>query len=513
METSNKKILKNTIFLYIRMFIMMVLSFFTTRIVLQKLGASDYGVYNVVGGFVSMFTLLNSILQTGTNRFLALSLGKGDKTNNKLTFSTAFVIHLMIAGIVFVLLESFGIWFLNSKLNIESSSLFAANWVFQLSVISCMLTITQTPFTAAITANEKFEIYAYLSIFDVILKILIVYLLVVIPGDKLIVYAILMLSSTFVTMSLNRLYCVRKFEECAFSLKLDKQLFKEMVSFSGWTTVGHLSAVLNGQGVNVLLNLFFGTIINASRGLAITVVTTVKQFVGGFTTAAVPQLVKYYGKGDKENFNKLVFKISQVTLFLLAIFIVPIMLEIDYVLKLWLTEVPAYTSTFIKISLILAFISYSNFMIDQAVNAIGRVKEMNLWVTPIYLIVIPISYVILKKGGGPTTTYWVSSAPMIIALFLNLLILNRFYGFPVKEYLLRIVGKNLLFILLSSIIPLIVQYNMCLGLVRFIVVCSLSVISTIIIMYCFALDHEARSLVRHKVQGAILKFKKHSNDK
>ena len=177
------------------------------------------------------------------------------------------------------------------------------------------------------------------------------------------------------------------------------------------------------------------------------------------------------------------------------------------------TEVPAYTSTFIKISLILAFISYSNFMIDQAVNAIGRVKEMNLWVTPIYLIVIPISYVILKKGGGPTTTYWVSSAPMIIALFLNLLILNRYYGFPVKEYLLRIVGKNLLFILLSSIIPLIVQYNMCSGLVRFIVVCSLSVISTIIIMYRFALGHEARSLVRHKVQGAILKFKKHSNDK
>lgn len=513
METSNKRILKNTIFLYIRMFIMMVLSFFTTRIVLQKLGASDYGVYNVVGGFVSMFTLLNSILQTGTNRFLALSLGKGDKANNKLTFSTAFVIHLLIAGIVFVLLESFGIWFLNSKLNIESSRLFAANWVFQLSVISCMLTITQTPFTAAITANEKFEIYAYLSIFDVILKVLIVYLLVVIHGDKLIVYAILMLSSTFVTMSLNRYYCVRKFDECAFSLKLDKKLFKEMVLFSGWTTIGHLSAVLNGQGVNVLLNLFFGTIINASRGLAITVVTTVKQFVGGFTTAAVPQLVKYYGMGDKEKFNKLVFNISQVTLFLLAIFIVPIMLEIDYVLKLWLTEVPAYTSTFIKISLILAFISYSNFMIDQAVNAIGRVKEMNLWVTPIYLIVVPISYVILKEGGGPTTTYWVSSAPMIIALFLNLFILNRYYGFPVKDYLFRIVVKNLFFILLASIVPLIVQYYMYPGLLRFIVVCLLSVLSTVIIMYYFALSNDARCIVRSKVNGVLLKMKNHINVK
>lgn len=506
METNSKRILKNTIFLYIRMFVMMVLSFFTTRIVLQKLGASDYGVYNVVGGFVSMFTLLNSILQTGTNRFLALSLGKSDKVNHKLTFSTAFVIHLMIAAIVFVLLESFGLWFLNFKLNISPERLFAANWVFQLSVLSCMLSITQTPFTAAITANEKFEIYAYLSIFDVVLKIVIVYLLVVFPGDKLIVYAFLMLSNSFFTMSLNRFYCIRKFDECAFSLKVDKKLFREMVSFSGWTTIGHLSAVLNGQGVNVLLNLFFGTIINASRGLAVTVVTTVKQFVGGFITAAVPQLVKYYGMGNKEDFNKLVFNTSQITLFLLALFIVPIMLEIDFVLKLWLSEVPAYTSTFIKISLVLSFISYSNLMIDQAVNAIGRVKEMNLWVTPIYLIVVPISYVILKKGGGPTTTYWVSSAPMLIAMFLNLFILKRFYDFPVREYLLKVVFRNMCFIVLASILPYIVQCNMPTGLLRFIIVCSLSILCTIIIMYNLALSRETRSIVRHKAYSAISKL-------
>lgn len=506
MKTNNKRIFKNTIFLYIRMFVMMVLSFFTTRIVLQKLGASDYGVYNVVGGFVSMFTLLNSILQTGTNRFLALSLGKNDTVGHKLTFSTAFVIHLMIAAIVFVLLESFGIWFLNCKLNIAPERLFAANWVFQLSVLSCMLSITQTPFTAAITANEKFEIYAFLSIFDVVLKIVIVYLLVVLPGDKLIVYAFLMLSSTFFTMSLNRFYCIRKFDECTFSLKIDRKLFREMVLFSGWTTVGHLSAVLNGQGVNVLLNLFFGTIINASRGLAVTVVTTMKQFVGGFITAAVPQLVKYYGMGNKEDFNKLVFNTSQITLFLLALFIVPIMLEIDFVLRLWLSEVPAYTSTFIKISLVLSFISYSNLMIDQAVNAIGRVKEMNLWVTPIYLIVVPISYVILKKGGGPTTTYWVSSAPMLIAMFLNLFILKRFYDFPVREYLLKVVFRNMCFILFASILPYIVQYNMPAGLLRFIIVCALSIVCTMIIMYYFALSREARSIVRHKAYSVISKL-------
>lgn len=505
MVSYNKRILKNTIFLYIRMFIMMVLSFFTTRIVLEKLGASDYGVYNVVGGFVSMFTLLNSILQTGTNRFLSLSLGKGDKENNKITFSTAFVIHLLIAVTIFILLESLGFWFLNQQLNISPNRLSAANWVFQFSIVGCIFAITQTPFTAAITANEKFDIYAYLSIFDVVLKILVVYLLVVLPGDKLIVYAVLMLISTVVTMSLTRIYCVRKFDECNFSLKIDKALFKEMVSFSGWTTIGHLSAVLNGQGINVLLNMFFGTVINASRGLANTVTFTVKQFVGGFTTAAVPQLVKYYGADDQEGFICLIFNISQVTLFLLAIFIVPIMLEIDFVLNLWLTEVPDYTAVFIRISLILAFISYSNYMVDQGVNAIGRVKQMNLWTTPLYLLNLPISWVVLKMGGEPITIYWVASVPMVMAMFVNMFILNRYYYFPVRRYLSQIIIKNMGLIIVASIIPYIIQSRMDSGWARFLLVCTVSVICTSTVLWIFGLSKDNRAMVKAKVIGRYLK--------
>lgn len=506
MEDSNKRILKNTLFLYVRMFIMMVISFFTTRIILDKLGASDYGVYNVVGGFVSMFTLLNSILQTGTNRFLALSLGKNNKDYSKTTFSTAFVIHLLIAFFVLILLESLGLWFLNTELNIDQERLSAANWVFQFSVVSCVLSIMQTPFTAAITANEKFNIYAYISIFDAILKVLIVYLLVILPWDKLIVYAALMFTSAVITISINLMYCFKKFDECTLSIGYDKSLFWKMVDFSGWSTVGHLSAVLNGQGINVLLNIFFGTVINASRGLANTVTFTVKQFVGGFTTAAVPQLVKYYGSGDTENFTRLIFNISQVTLFMLAIFIVPIMLEIDFVLNLWLTEVPYYTAVFIRISLLLAFLSYSNYMIDQGVNAIGRVKQMNLWSTPLYLLDLPISWAILRLGGDPTTTYWVASIPMVMAMFVNMYILNRYYYFPIRRYVYKIILKNMGLILVASVIPYLVQKNMEPGWVRFFVVCSLSVFCTGLVLWFGGLNSDNRNTIKVKVIGRYKKL-------
>lgn len=502
---SGKRIAKNTLYLYARMLVMMLLGFFTTRIVLEKLGASDYGVYNVVGGFVSMFMVLNSILQSGTNRFLALALGKGDKAHTKLTFSTALVIHILIAIIAFILLESFGLWFLNQHLNISPDRLDTANWVFQFSVLSCMLGITQTPYSASITANERFNIFAYLSILDVVLKILILYLLVVIPGDKLIVYACLLFFCSLLNITITRIYCIRNFEESHFSLRVDKSLFKEMFVYSGWTTVGHLSAVLNTHGVNILLNIFFSTLINAARGLAVTVTFTIKQFVGGFTIASVPQLVKYYGSGDKENFVKLIFNISQVTLLLLAVFLVPVLLEIDFVLTLWLNDVPQYTATFIRITLILSFLSYSNYMIDQGINAIGRVKEMNLWVTPIYLLDLPLSYLVLNLGGSPVAVYWVSSIPMILAIGINLYILNRFYSFPIRKYVLQIIVKNLALVCVAVLVSYGLQDFMEFGFMRFFVVCSLSVCITILLFWFFALSKDNREMVKSRV---LNKFKK-----
>lgn len=505
MEDNNKRILKNTVYLYMRQFVIMALSFFTTRIVLEKLGASDYGVNNVVGGFVSMFTVLNSILQTGTRRFLSLNLGKGDALVLKDTFSTAFVIHLIVGTFVVVLLETFGIWFLNSQLNIDSGRMVAANWVFQFSVLTVFLSITQTPYTAAVTSHENFSIYAFMSIFETVAKVAVLFLLIFIPGDKLIIYSALLLGVSAINISIYRIYCIRKFPECQFTLKVNHNLLKEMVRFSGWSVIANVFQVGNTQGVSILLNIFFSTLVNAARGLATTVTFTISQFVNGFIIAAEPQLVKYYGANDREHFEKLVFNITQYTLFLLAIFAVPVFMEIDYVLKLWLTEVPQYTSEFIKITIISSLLVNSYIMIDKAIIASGHIKQMALIGNTIPVIQLPLVYIFLKLGYSPVVTYIITLVPQFLGMFANLWISKHYINFPSGRFFFQIMVKNSLFIIIACIIPYIVREMMPDGLLRFLVVCSLSVFCTIGIMYSFAMNAETKQMVRQKVIGKIFK--------
>lgn len=505
MEDNNKRILKNTVYLYMRQFVIMALSFFTTRIVLEKLGASDYGVNNVVGGFVSMFTVLNSILQTGTRRFLSLNLGKGDALVLKDTFSTAFVIHLIVGTFVVVLLETFGIWFLNSQLNIDSGRMVAANWVFQFSVLTVFLSITQTPYTAAVTSHENFSIYAFMSIFETVAKVAVLFLLIFIPGDKFIIYSALLLGVSAINISVYRVYCIRKFPECQFTLKVNHNLLKEMVRFSGWSVIANVFQVGNTQGVSILLNIFFSTLVNAARGLATTVTFTISQFVNGFIIAAEPQLVKYYGANDREHFEKLVFNITQYTLFLLAIFAVPVFMEIDYVLKLWLTEVPQYTSEFIKITIISSLLVNSYIMIDKAIIASGHIKQMALIGNTIPVIQLPLVYIFLKLGYSPVVTYIITLVPQFLGMFANLWISKHYINFPSGRFFFQIMVKNSLFIIIACIIPYIVREMMPDGLLRFLVVCSLSVFCTIGIMYSFAMNAETKQMVRQKVIGKIFK--------
>ncbi len=479
---------------------MIALGFFSTRIVVDALGVSDYGISNVVGGFVSMFTLLNSILQTGTRRFLTLYLGKKDERLLKLTFSTAFVIHCGVALVVFLLLESFGLWFLNTQLNIETSRFFAANCVFQFSVISVMLSITQTPYAATVTAHEQFNIYAWLSIFDVVAKLVLLVLLYLLPCDKLIVYAALLLSVNVLNVILYRTYCIRSFAECSFSLRVDRKLFREMCAFSAWSTLGHVSAVLNMQGTNVLLNMFFNTIVNAAKGLAGIVLSTFEQFVSGFIIAAVPQLTKYYGAGDMVHFTRLVFNVSQYSLFLISILAVPMLLEIDYVLQLWLNTVPEYTATFIKITTVTYLIKYSNIMVDHGLNAIGRARELSLVTVPIYLLNFPLVYVALKLGFEPWAVCFVSMWSVLVGFIANLLLLARYANFPAGEYFVRIFLKNMGLVGVSALLPSYLHFIMPDGLLRFLVVCSVSVIITVLVIYLAGMSKDARQMVRTKLQ-------------
>lgn len=505
MEDNNKRILKNTIYLYIRQFVIMALAFISTRIVLNKLGVDDYGIYNVVGGFVALFTILNNVLQSATRRFMALAIGERIDKKVKYTFSTSIVLHIVIGVIVVFLLESLGLWFLNYKLNIPLERLNAANWVFQFSVISVFVSIMQTPFSAAVTAHEHFNIYAIMSIYDAVAKIVLLFLLVYIPGDKLIVYAALMMIVTVTGTIFYQIYCRQRFRECRISVAIDKDLMKEMLKFSGWDSFGNVTSILNGQGISILLNMFFNVAVNAARGIANSVTSTVSQFVFGFIAAAEPQLVKYHAQGDKKAFEKLIFNISQVTLFMLAIIAVPIFLEIDFVLKLWLGTVPQYTPEFIKITILCSFIQYSNSMILKGNVAIGRVKQISLFMAPIGILHLPLVWVVLRLGCPPTAVYWVSMIPGLSRFVIDLSILKKYADFPSEYYFVNIFAKNMAILAAACIIPYLVQCQMGDGWIRFFIVSSVSVLSTVMFMYLLGLNKDTRMMVRQKVLGRFIK--------
>lgn len=508
MEESNKRIAKNTVYLYIRQLTIMALSFITTRVVLDKLGASDYGVNNLVGGFVVSFAVLNSILSSGTRRFLALYIGKGDESKLQVTFSTALVLHLFIAVVVVLALESVGLWFLHAKLNIEPTRMYAANWVFQFAVTGVFFNIIQTPYTAAVTAHERFTVYAAMSIFDVVAKLVVIYLLIYVPGDKLILYSGLQLAVMLIGLLIYRVYCNKQFPECRWSFRVDRPLMKEMLRFSGWGVLGHVITVVNSQGVAIILNLFFNTVMNAARGLAQTVNTVISQFVTGFLAAAQPQLVKFYGAGDMGRFVRLIFNVTQYTLFLLALIVVPCLLEIDYVIGLWLgNEVPPYTCSFVKITLLCSIIYRSNTMVESGLEAIGRVKENNMYSVPAYLLSIPLFYIALKYFDSPLVAYWVGNIPPLISFIINMILLSKYTEFPGWKFFTEIFLKNAGLIILSAIVPFVVQQIMAPGLSRFLTVCALSEVCTFTTIWFLGMNKPAKEMVITKFNRIISKFK------
>lgn len=502
MDENNKRIIKNTIYLYIRQIVIVVLSFLTTRIVLDKLGQSDYGVNNLVAGFVSMFTVLNGILMTSTRRFMALAIGKNDPVIVKSTFSTAVVIHLIIGFIIVFALETFGLWFLNTNLNIEQDRMFAANVIYQIAVLSAFIGINQAPYSAAVTAHEKFDIYAYMSIYDVVGKILVLFLLIHIPFDKLIVYSALHFTVTLTSRIIYQVYCRRNFPEAGFSLKIDKSLCKEMLQFSGWSAFGQLIFALNAQGISILLNLFYNTILNAARGLSNTVLGIITQFITGFMVAAQPQLVKYYGVGDSKRFVNLIFNVSQYTLFLVALIGVPVLMEIDYVLWLWLGDnVPPYTSAFIRITVICNLAYKGNMMVENGLIAMGKVKALNTLSIPLYLLTIPLFYGALKTGFNPSLSYWFATVPPCLCFLVNIALLSKFTEFPGMKFFTHVFLRTVFLVAVSCVIPFLVRSIMEEGCVRFLIVCSLSVICTFATIYYWGLSMEARQMVDEKFIG------------
>ena len=321
---NNKRIAKNTLLLYFRMLFLMVISLFTSRITLQTLGVDNFGIYNVVGGIVAMFSIMSGSLSNAISRYITFELGKGDKKILKKVFSTAINVQIIMAVIIAVLIEIGGVWFLNYKMNIPDGRMVAANWVLQFSIISFVVNLISIPYNAAIIAHEKMSAFAYISIYEAVMKLVVVYLIVISPFDKLIVYSFLILLISLSLRLIYGVYCKRKFEECSYMFILDKPLLKKMTGFAGWNFLGAGSFLLMTQGVNMLLNMFFGVALNAARGIATQVENVVNQFTTNFGTAINPQITKSYAKGDYDYMHKLVFAGSKYSFFLVVVLCLPI---------------------------------------------------------------------------------------------------------------------------------------------------------------------------------------------
>ena len=455
---NNKRIAKNTVFLYLRMILVMGVGLYTSRLILQILGVSDYGIYNVMGGIIGMLAYVNTLMSGATSRFLTIDLGKGDMLNLKRTFSMSSTLCLASAAIFLILGETIGLWFMNTHLNIAPERLYAANWVYQCALLSAAVTVIQSPYLASVIANEKMSAYAYMSIFDVCMKFLAVFALQYFDSDKLILYGIFLLAVNILNALIYRIYCRKKFPECTFSFYFSKSKFMEMFSYSGWNMIIVFANVLNNYGLNILLNIFYGTVVNAARGLALQVNSIVSQFYSNFQTASRPQIMKYYAQGNIQEMSKLIRNTSKISAFLLMCLIIPISFNIDALLDIWLDEVPQYTSWFVVFMMLNALCAAVDYPVGMGIQAVGKMKLPNLTVSLLYLSIFPIGYLAMKLGAGPVVSYAVYIAIAPIILLADMLILKKYTGFSIGLFLKEVVLPIFFVLAVSLIVPAILSF-------------------------------------------------------
>ncbi len=469
-SSANKRIAKNTLVLYVRMLFTMGISLFTSRVILQTLGVEDYGISSVVGGVISMFTFINAAMVSSTQRYLNFELVRGDANQLRSVFSTSLQIHALIALAIIVLSETVGLWFLNEKLVIPEARMTAAMWVYQCSILSCAVSIMSTPYNAVIVAHEKMSAFAYISILDVSLKLLVVYLLVVLPFDKLIILAILNLLVQLFIRYIYTLYCHRHFPESYFQFWFNKTLFKEMFGFAGWSFWGNLAAILYTQGLNMMLNIFFGPIVNAARGIAVQVQSAVQQFVGGFQTALNPQITKNYASNNLPQMHSLMFRSARFSFLLLFFLSLPVLMETNFILTLWLKTVPDDAVVFTQIMICISLIYTTANPCIIANQATGKVKIYQMVVGGILLLILPISYVVLKLGAPAYSVFIVHFCIESLAQFSRMYMLRKLIHLPLWQYMKNIYIPILSTVAVSFICPLFVHLQMEEGWLRLIAV-------------------------------------------
>ena len=497
-EENNKRIAKNTFLLYIRMLFTMGVSLYTSRVILHALGVGDYGIYSVVGGLVSMFSVLSGSLSAAISRFITFELGRNNKEILKRVFSSAVTIQLILALIVVLLAETIGLWVFKTKLVIPSVRMEAASWVYQLSILTFVISLISVPYNAAIIAHERMSAFAYVSIIEVIGKLFIAFSVFHSPFDSLVFYATLIAMLSFIIRIVYGIYCKRNFEECSYHYVFDKRLLKQMLGFAGWNFIGASSAVLRDHGGNIILNFFGGPTVNAARGIAMQVNSAIHGFVGNFMTALNPQIMKSYALGDHDYMMTLIYKGARFSYYILLILALPIIINARYMLSLWLGVIPEYTTSFVQLVLIFALSESLANPLVTAMLATGRIRNYQLVVGGLQMLNLPLSYLFLRGGGTPETVLVIAIFISVCCEMARLYMLNRMISLSMTSFLCKVYFNVIGITLISAIIPMILYYVLPYDFIGFIINCFSCVACTIFTVLFVGLTPNERQVIVSK---------------
>lgn len=454
---NTRRIAKNTLVLYVRMLVLMLVGLYTSRVVLSALGENDFGIYDVVGGVVAMFTIISGSLNSAISRFITFEMGKSDPMRLNKVYSTAVAIQLILAVVVVLIAEPVGLWFVRNKMTIDPSRIQAAIWVLHFSLASFVINLMSVPQMASITAHEKMSAYAYIGTMEGLLRLAVAVLISRSSSDRLVLYSALMMVTVLMVRAAYGIYCRRNFPECRYRWVKDALLVKEMFSFAGWNFIGASSGVLRDQGGKILVNLFYGTAVNAARGVAMQLNGAVQGFVTNFMTAVNPQITKSYASGDHGYMYYLISKSSRMSYYLLFVLALPVLFNTGYILDIWLEEVPAHSALFVQLFLIFTLSESLSNPLITAQLATGNIRNYQLVVGGLQLLNIPVSYAFLKAGAAPEVTVMVAIAISQICFFARLFMLKGMIGLPVGDFLKKVYMNVLGTTALSLAVPFVIH--------------------------------------------------------
>lgn len=505
---NNRRIAKNTLFLYLRMILVMAVSLYTSRVILKALGVDDFGLYDVIGGIVALFSILSGSLTSAISRFLTYELGKGNSQRLKQIFSSSVFIQLMISLVVILALAPLGLWFINAKLNVPPDRYVAAYWVFGFSILTFCLHLLSVPYNAAIISHEKMAVFSYISLIEVSFKLLIAYCINLFAQNRLIIYAAMLFGVVLVIQLIYAGYCIRKFPECKLSLAYDRGLLKEIGSFAGWNFIGSAAGVLRNQGNNIILNLFYGTVANAAYSICMQVNNAVNQLADNFMVSVNPQITKYYAQSEIKEMNNLMFRSARMSFFLSWLLASVILLNTEYILNLWLAKIPDHTVIFVQLILWFTITESVSKPLITGMLATGKIKNYQIVVGGLQMLNLPISYVLLKLGAAPQAPLAVSIGVSLACLSARLVMLRGLMPFDSMAFIKKVILRVILVGALSFAVPYFIKLFVgeTSGFITFLWESAVCLCWTVAVIYYIGCDNNERRFIRDRIVAAKHKF-------